>query len=281
MKLSHPLDFDVLLIVENSDNILPLLSPLLPSIARWRSLTLLGDHQNSIHLPLTPEVLGPKPLEMLHILVSPPDDPDTAPTSEAIQDIRSPFLCGDNPEDKMYGGDNSFQTCIHLSRLLRSQFISPLSYTIVTLSELSVTIWTPIHDVLDFLTALPKLESFYYRGVKVDPGPTSSTPKGPLPVPYLPALHTLDIGTTCAIRPLLSNLDVPRLERLYLSDVNVSFPIHSADASHADRGDSDDEARDFSLSPWSDHATGMGLRKLIGRCQPKLRVLEMCYSDMR
>ncbi|THH20546.1 hypothetical protein EW146_g827 [Bondarzewia mesenterica] len=46
-------------------------------------------------------------------------------------------------------------------------------------------------------------------------------------------------------------------------------------------GDSDDECDDFSQSPHSDHATGMGLRSLFRRCDPALRVLEMDYADMR
>ena len=51
------------------------------------------------------------------------------------------------------------------------------------------------------------------------------------------------------------------------------------DEVHED-GDSDDEG-DFSQSPYSDHATGMGLRSLFQRCDPPLRVLEMDYADMR
>lgn len=46
-------------------------------------------------------------------------------------------------------------------------------------------------------------------------------------------------------------------------------------------GDSDDENQDFSQSPWSDHATGMGLRSLIRRSNPPLQVLAMDYADMR
>lgn len=48
-----------------------------------------------------------------------------------------------------------------------------------------------------------------------------------------------------------------------------------------EEGDSDDESLDFSQSPFSDHATGMGLRSLINRCHPPLKVLEMDYADMR
>jgi len=46
-------------------------------------------------------------------------------------------------------------------------------------------------------------------------------------------------------------------------------------------GDSDDEFSDYSQSPRSDHATGMGLRSLLSRSSPPLHVLEMDYADMR
>jgi len=46
-------------------------------------------------------------------------------------------------------------------------------------------------------------------------------------------------------------------------------------------GDSDDEFSDYSQSPYSDHATGMGIRSLLSRSSPPLRVLEMDYADMR
>jgi hypothetical protein len=49
----------------------------------------------------------------------------------------------------------------------------------------------------------------------------------------------------------------------------------------AEDGDSDDEFPDFSQSPYSDHATGMGVRALLRRSSPPLRVLEMDYADMR
>ena len=49
----------------------------------------------------------------------------------------------------------------------------------------------------------------------------------------------------------------------------------------SDPGDSDDEANDFSRSPWTDHATGMGLRNLFRHGIPPLRELIMDYADLR
>ena len=48
-----------------------------------------------------------------------------------------------------------------------------------------------------------------------------------------------------------------------------------------EEGDSEDEAHDYSQSPSSDRATGMGLRRLITRCNPPIKLLEMDFCDMR
>ena len=74
-------------------------------------------------------------------------------------------------------------------------------------------------------------------------------------------------------------MTTPALERLELMYINSSVeydhPIAYAE------GDSDDEAHDFSRSPWTDRATGMGLRSLFSRCNPPLRELVMDFADLR
>ncbi|EED81811.1 predicted protein [Postia placenta Mad-698-R] len=91
-----------------------------------------------------------------------------------------------------------------------------------------------------------------------------------------------DVCITCAVRTFLAHIDAPRLIELYLEHTNVDFPIqYDPYAGSTEDGDSDDEANDFSQSPWSDHATGMGLRALMQRSKPQLEVLEMTYADMR
>lgn len=256
VNLSQPLTFDIFLAVEDPNLILPLLSPLFPSIDRWRSFTILGGDTDLPPLPITPSLLGPKPLERLDLAI---DSANPDPN-------RPPFA---------YGEDH-FWTSITVTQLPPASMLMPLRFTILTMTERSLNIQSMPAEVLSFLAAVPTLEAFYYRGWKLDVGPIDD----PLPVAYLPRLHTLDIGSTCSIRAILSSLDVPRLERLYLSDINVDFELHSPEVN--EEGDyEDEEERDFSQSPSSDHATGMGLRKLISRCHPPLRILEMHYSDMR
>jgi len=117
------------------------------------------------------------------------------------------------------------------------------------------------------------LESFFLSGYPHD-GPV----EGPLPLVHLPNLVTLHLKSTCFARAILCSLDTPRLENLYLSHLNVDFELHEQ---HYEKGDSEDEAHDYSQSPSSDRATGMGLRKLIKRCDPPIRILEMDFCDMR
>jgi len=74
-------------------------------------------------------------------------------------------------------------------------------------------------------------------------------------------------------------MTTPALERLQLMYINSSVEYDHPTAYAP--GDSDDEARDFSRSPWTDRATGMGLRSLFGRCAPPLRELVMDFADLR
>lgn len=103
-------------------------------------------------------------------------------------------------------------------------------------------------------------------------------------------LNTLQLRSTCLARIILSCLYVPRLRYLELAHLNVDFelPLPGMDDQaggvveevHED-GDSEDEANDFSQSPWSDRSTGMGLRTLMKRSNPPLKVLYMDFTDMR
>ena len=63
-----------------------------------------------------------------------------------------------------------------------------------------------------------------------------------------------------SVRAILEHVDAPALEELYLEHTNVDFELRTepyvAQRSPPDEGESDDEAHDFSQSPWSDHCTG-------------------------
>jgi len=125
----------------------------------------------------------------------------------------------------------------------------------------------------------PVLQSFTFTGLPYeDESHTTSYPSV-----HLPHLHTLNLRNTCSVRAILSHLCVPQLRVLYLYHLNVDFHLSQSGAGVTlpEPGESADEANDFSQSPWSDLSIGMGLRSLITRCNPPIRVLEMDFSDMR
>jgi len=95
-----------------------------------------------------------------------------------------------------------------------------------------------------------------------------SSPPGTLP-------ESLDFGSDTGAEGIMSS---PTPTEIFLpSSSQLAFGLECA----LEDGDSDDEFSDYSQSPRSDHATGMGLRSLLGRSTPPLRVLEMDYADMR
>lgn len=135
----------------------------------------------------------------------------------------------------------------------------------------------PLHQCVEFFGAFPMLAYLKLMNRFVqDPDYNPDCPiVKPVILPHLRRL-TLSIAST---RCLLSHMTMPALERLELMYINSSVeydhPITYA------LGDSDDEAHDFSRSPWTDRATGMGLRSLFGRCSPPLHELVMDFADLR
>lgn len=172
-------------------------------------------------------------------------------------------------------GTSEYALDVTLAFLPSSYLVSRLRFAHITLIEGGQNgIYTSSIDILEFLASSPELESFFLSGYPHDePEPARC------PLVRLPNLVTLHLKSTCFVRILLSNLDTPRLENLILADLNVSYPLLASGAT--EEGASDDEANDFSQSPSSDKATGMGLRKLLKRSSPPLRMLNMDLSDMR
>ncbi|EJD42698.1 hypothetical protein AURDEDRAFT_67191 [Auricularia subglabra TFB-10046 SS5] len=127
--------------------------------------------------------------------------------------------------------------------------------------------------ILDFLALCPSLEVFEWHGVPVDIGRSGRS------VVSLPHLRRLDLKETCVARDLLSHIYAPSLQELRMFQLNVSF-IGFDDGYH-EVGDSEDEAADYSRSPYSDRLTGMGMRSLLRRCSPPLRILDFDFVDMR
>lgn len=248
---SMPLAIDVQLNVVSVDLILPMLSPLLPFVDRWRSFSMEGQRKEYQVFPKGP-LITVNFLNYLRIYIQESTGGITF-TPEVSNCVMHIWLLALPP----------------------STLLSPLRFTTVEISEenINVTHSRP-QDILDFLCACPELEAFHYTGWQYNDDP----PSNPLPVISLPNLHTLRLKNICIARQILSSLYVPRLANLSLAHLNVEFTLRGE---YHEDGDSDDEANDFSQSPSSDHATGMGLRKLISRSQPPITMLDMDFSDMR
>ena len=153
--------------------------------------------------------------------------------------------------------------------------INPTGITVLTITEKSLDPPDPV-GLLHFLTAFPEIESLTFDGRALQPDCDEDDVP---PVVILPKLRVLTICCTYSIRMILSHLVVPELTNLYLQRLNTDAIIPNQPT--GDDGDSEDEAHDYSQSPSSDHATGMGLRMLLKSSNPPLRVLDMDYSDLR
>jgi hypothetical protein len=257
---SKPLQYDVELNVDDPDYILPLLSPLLPTIDRWRRFQQTGKRNEEV---FTGDIhITGESLTHLHLCLHDYEQDDVDEEESRVMFFP---ISPTHP---------SVALNLWVSKVPPPSLLPPLRFVHVTIAEGgSIGLHTQPKYVLEFLTACPELESFYLSGFPHD-GPV----EGPLPLVSLPNLVTLHLKSTCFARAILSSLVTPRLVNLYLSHLNVDFELHNQGN---DRGDSEDEARDYSQSPSSDRATGMGLRRLITRCHPPIRILEMDFCDMR
>ncbi|KIP10173.1 hypothetical protein PHLGIDRAFT_22396 [Phlebiopsis gigantea 11061_1 CR5-6] len=135
--------------------------------------------------------------------------------------------------------------------------------------------------LVNFLSCCPELKVFHYVGLPHEPPPPKELSL--IRTAHLPHLHTLVLRSTCAVRAILSHIHTPELTELYLEHTNMEFELHHSAAytPEQEEGSIDDVTGDFSQSPSSDQATGMGMRSLIRRSKPPLEVLEMDYADMR
>ncbi|KAJ3716961.1 hypothetical protein C8R42DRAFT_677776 [Lentinula raphanica] len=256
---SAPLQFDVKLNVEDADHDLPLLAPFLPVFNRWRNLTITGARQESVCLSDTFSRLDT--LNDLSISISDNDHLDDA--CRSTFDAYSPLW------------PNRIVMNIWLTQLPRAELLGPLRFTSLSITDQSPHSTRPDSAaILGLLKSCPHLESFTLSGW-MNPDVSGSQS---LPIVSLPRLLTMNLRRTTFTRVILSHINAPMLSKLYLTDLNMS---HHVPSDVFEPGDSEDEAGDYSQSPWSDQATGMGLRNLIAHCHPPLKTLEMDYSDMR
>ncbi|KAG6856531.1 hypothetical protein H0H87_003456 [Tephrocybe sp. NHM501043] len=232
-----------------------MLSPLLPYIDRWNSFIILGQ-QNEKSILLR----------------------DSNTTNESLTDLRVSIQDDFNekiPPQTFFTLSGHFTMEVYVLQLPNPLLLTPLRIVNLRLTEDSLSnLHTCPKDIIDFLSACPELQTLYFRGWQHDEPP----PLEPLPVVSLPHLHTLELKNTCMTRLILSFIDTPRLTDLYLAHMNTESVL--AGDYHED-GDSEDEAHDFSQSPSTDRATGMGLRHLIKRCNPPIKYLDMDFSDLR
>lgn len=331
------LPFDVYINVVSRDNLLPLLSPFLNHLNRWRSCTIGGAKEEAVRFgEFWDRGNGEPKLEELEIDVLDKAEVDAMTENDQTQVA----AVGDAPPPGTFKPyttspvSNLLHMTMIMSKLPSPLTLSPLRFVTLSIKESALTLSVRPDDLLRFLTVCPELESFSFTGSMSDLVITFEDVQHPPPIVSLPRLHTLILRGTLATRIILSYLHTPALRELYLERLNVEseFPVLNpylplpsrkavdpslvpAESSSAESqtstselpsspnitedihppsrsiafgfecaledGDSDDGFSDFSQSPHSDHATGMGLRSLLSRSSPPLNVLVMDYADMR
>ena len=331
------LSFDVYINVISRDSLLPLLSPFLNHLNRWRSCTIGGAKEEAVRFgEFWDRGNGEPKLEELEI-----DVLDIAEVDTMTENIQTqPVAVGDAPPPGTFKPytisltSNLLYMTVIMSKLPSPLTLSPLRFVTLSIKESPLTLSIRPDDLLRFLTVCPELEFFSFAGTMSEPVITSEDILHPPPIVSLPRLRSLILHGTLATRIILSCLHTPALRELYLERLNVDFefpvlnpylplpsrkavdplldPSQSSSAEPQtstselpsppsptenlhlpsrslafgfecalEDGDSDDGFSDFSQSPHSDHATGMGLRSLLSRSSPPLTVLKMDYADMR
>lgn len=265
IERSFPLPFDVEINLTSTDTPLALLSTFLSSVTRWQSLTLTGKRTEYVDMSIYDRrcllwsnadiIVGE---QEQHSDVDDSDDDEDVPI---FSFFFSPMVYP------------LFVMKVNISAFPDPTLMSPMQFTSITIRETTGMAIEPA-SIIHFLRACPSLHLFCFTGCQDNPPFQDQTH-----LVHLPFLRTLKLKNTCSARMILSSLHTPALETLCLAHLNVAFQLwHNA---HNEEGDSDDEANDFSQSPSSDRATGMGLRSLIKLSKPPLRSLEMNFSDMR
>jgi hypothetical protein len=332
------LPFDVDINVISRDSLLPLLSPFLNHLNRWRSCTIGGAKEEAVRFgEFWDRGNGEPKLEELEI-----DVLDIGEVDAMTENIQAQAAAvGDAPPPGTFKPytisltSNLLYMTVIMSKLPSPLTLSPLRFVTLSIKESLLTLNIRPDDLLRFLTVCPELEFFSFTGSMSEPVITEEDILHPPPIVSLPRLRSLILHSTLATRIILSYLHTPALRELYLERLNVDFefpvlnpylPLPSRKAIDSslvapqsssaesqtstselpsspnqttenlhpplrslafgfecalEDGDSDDDFSDFSQSPHSDHATGMGLRSLLSRSSPPLSVLEMDYADMR
>ncbi|KAH8109246.1 hypothetical protein DFH11DRAFT_1861557 [Phellopilus nigrolimitatus] len=267
------------------DSVLPLLSYMLLGVERWRDVSYMHSR-----LRFSTVRDGEQPrLESLLVTLAPKKTitSDLQNTSTPPASPRPWWGGADVPMKKTFQANEERLKQIYVLGvrcLPPPEHVAAFdSVTTLVLMSSSTECDFPMHQVVPFLSAFPvlkdlELSNFNELFLVNDPEYRPDCPS--LRPAVLPHLQRLSIRGICSSRCILSHLTTPSLRVLSLVHINSSSVYY--DFPHpGEPGDSDDESGDFSRSPWTDHATGMGLRRLFARAAPPLRELVMDYADLR
>ncbi|KAH9931670.1 uncharacterized protein BXZ73DRAFT_90097 [Epithele typhae] len=270
MQNASPLPVDAHICTSTTDMILPLMSPLMSDMRRLERCVISGRHEEEFKFfehafdpartclvdELGLLIKGSSALDPLGLNAN-SDTADDRPFPNIFQ-VHCP---SEGPPEL------AFHFSLYALPLPFSMY--PIPVKSLSITEFSLDVTTDIPRMLAFLRCTPALEILHFAGWPQEGDPIQ------------PGKSTL----TVSVRAILAHLHAPALRELYLEHTNVDFELRTEPYVHAqappEDGESDDEAHDFSQSPWSDHATGMGLRALLRRSQPPLEVLHMDYTDLR
>lgn len=250
LSRSAPLHFDVefKLNSNSQDSLLPIMSPFLPSMDRWRHCWISGPSAKEESLKI-PDLFQPGLDPVLHYL-----NLTVQPNEEIIANssINLPTLysCGASSQKPQHISMN-----ISAASLPLPEHLTILHFTALNITEVSLEVYLQPSHILQFLLACPLLEQLFFSGglhAEEVVGEGDDSPS--LPIVHLVHLRTLLVRNTCFQRTILSHLHTPCLRELHLQNLNLDYELQR---SHAmEDGDSEEEFPDYSQSPWSDHHTG-------------------------
>ncbi|PAV17486.1 hypothetical protein PNOK_0755000 [Pyrrhoderma noxium] len=284
-----PLDID--LDTRYRDSVIPLLSYIIPTADRWNVVSYMFSR---MRLLFTKDATKAN-LQTLLVTLTPRRSLEKGDLSDSLSSPSPRAYWGGREDPTMKDFSKSRKAGEHLKEIYvlgvrclpTPEVLLPFTtVTMLVLMNSSTECDFPMHQVVPFLGAFPALELLemanfneLFRVLSPEYRPNCQSIE-PAVLPYLKRINVRGI---CSSRCLFSHLYAPRLETLVIVHVNSSrrfdHPLPG------EPGDSDDEAHDFSRSPWTDHATGMGLRKMFayreGYNEPVLRELIMDYADLR
>lgn len=279
MSRSGNLPVDVEFNMQYGDSILPLLSYTAPFVDRWRNVRYkLG----SVYFVDALDDEKPE-LELLSVTMYPTDSlASDVPTFYGTERTVNSSFKWQDWGSRIHSDNKGRLSAISVSDLLALPppgVMAPLnSITHLFIQSRSLMNEIPAHQLVQFLTALPALKWLEMGHLHLLNPEYRPDCQEIIPV-ELPNLQSLNIKNIISSRCFISHVITPQLCTLKFTHVNTArvfdhpYPEES--------GDSDDEAHDYSRSPWSDHATGMGLRNLFSRCTPPLGELVLDYADLR